>query len=211
MKTIGVSGVAGAGKDTFCELLSRKIPCKRTSFADLLKKEVSPWCGAQYGIDALDCSREEKEIIRPFLVFHGNLKRKITGGRYWIDNLDKAIQAGIRQGVLKDDTTLVITDVRYDEYEYDEVTWVKDKLNGCLVHLSQYTEEPDFGEGALIRKFKEPANPSEARNDPQIKSKADYIIEWEYIKDGQIEMLNKYIDDFLNWYNKHPINDTSTQ
>ena len=43
----------------------------------------------------------------------------------------------MNQGIL-DKATLVITDVRYDEYNNDEVDWLKNELGGTLVHLSQY-------------------------------------------------------------------------
>ena len=60
---IGLSGVAGSGKDTFYELLDEQINCKRVSLADSLKREVSGWTLKHYGIDALTCSREDKEKI----------------------------------------------------------------------------------------------------------------------------------------------------
>ena len=196
MKIIGISGVAGAGKDTFFELLQKKLNCKKVSIADALKKEMAPWCGEHYGIDLLNCTRPEKEILRPFLVFHGNLKRSLTDGRHWIDMLDKQIKAGQAQGYLNEGTTLVITDVRYDEYDNDEVDWIKKELGGTLIHLSQYWyEHPGH------RSWRPPANNAEKENDPRLKAKADYIIEWEYLKKSQIHMLNKHIDDFLNWYN----------
>ena len=65
---IGLSGVAGVGKDLFFQLLSKKINVRRFALADALKREASIWTYKQYGIDALNCSREEKEVIRRFLV-----------------------------------------------------------------------------------------------------------------------------------------------
>ena len=72
---IGLSGVAGAGKDLFYSLLEQSLPCVKASLADSLKRETSEWCKEHYGIDPLRCTREEKDIIRPFLVFHGVNKR----------------------------------------------------------------------------------------------------------------------------------------
>ena len=199
MKIIGIAGVAGAGKDTFYSLLSQRMFCKRASFADFLKKEVRPWGGDQYGIDPCTCSREEKEIIRPFLVFHGNLKRALTNGRYWIETLDMSIKASMNQGIL-DKATLVITDVRYDEYNNDEVDWLKNELGGTLVHLSQYEWETSPKTGEKFKIFRPPVNLAEKENDPRLKEKADYVIEWEYLKSGQIEELNYYIDNFMEWF-----------
>ena len=57
MKIIGISGVAGAGKDLFFKLLSQKIKCKRFSLGDELKEEIKPYCLAHFGIDPTNCSR----------------------------------------------------------------------------------------------------------------------------------------------------------
>tara|TARA_Y100000593_G_C4297460_1_gene331411 strand:+ start:243 stop:923 length:681 start_codon:yes stop_codon:yes gene_type:complete len=205
---IGISGVAGSGKDTFYDLLSQRMPCHKYSLADELKKEVNQWCRMHYGIDSVECSRDQKEIIRPFLVFHGTTKRHNTNGRHWIEKLnDKLIKDPVSG--LK-----IITDIRYDDYENDEVSWLKNELNGTLVHVSQFEyrrretyisqeEMANGNQGTLVKKFKDPVNSEEARNDPKIKEKSDYEIEWEFIKNGQIDELNCYIDDFIKWLYLH--------
>ena len=88
---IGISGVAGVGKDTFFNLLNERVPCRRYSLADELKKEVNQWCRMHYGIDSQSCTRGQKEAIRPFLVSHGALKRQASEGRYWIEKLNDAL------------------------------------------------------------------------------------------------------------------------
>ena len=80
---LGVSGVAGAGKDLFYsifkkEMEKRSMSVNRYAPADSLKKEVSDFTKEAYGIDALNCKGLDKELIRPFLVFHGTLKRNQT-------------------------------------------------------------------------------------------------------------------------------------
>jgi len=200
---IGISGVAGAGKDTFYDLFSRRVKCSKYSLANELKREVNQWSRMHYGIDSLDCSREQKEIIRPFLVFHGTTKRNQSEGRHWINKLNDT--------VVRDKTSgyKIITDIRYDEYENDEVSWLKNELNGILVHVSQFEYRrkevwvPQGETGELIRKFRDPVNSEEARNDPKLKEKSDYQIEWEFIKNGQIDELESHIDDFVNWLVGH--------
>ena len=54
MKYIGLSGVAGAGKDLFYSLLSKRIPCQRFSLADGLKSDVRDWCIENYNIDGVN-------------------------------------------------------------------------------------------------------------------------------------------------------------
>jgi hypothetical protein len=186
---IGISGVAGSGKDTFFNLLSARAPCKRYSLADELKREVNQWCRMHYGIDSQACTREEKEIIRPLLVFHGGLKRQASEGRYWIERLKDRLVKDKFNGFK------IVTDIRYDEYENDEVSWLKNELNGILVHVSQY----EMKSGRQY--FRAAANPEEERNDPIIREKSDFQIEWEFIKNGQISELNSYIDNFIEWLN----------
>jgi len=198
-KVIGISGVAGAGKDTFFELLSERIPCERYSLADELKREVSQWCRMHYQIDSVHCLRKHKEVIRPFLVFHGTTKRSQTEGRYWIDKLNDTVIKG------DDSKFKIITDIRYDDYDNDEVSWLKNELNGTLVHISQYTQRPDTSlhdSPWITREYKPPVNSEEARNDPKIKKKSDFQIEWEFIKNGQIEELGPYVDNFVTWLTK---------
>ena len=195
---IGLSGVAGAGKDLFFKLLSKKMTVRRFALADALKREASMWTYKQYGIDALNCSREEKETIRPFLVQHGTQKRKMSKGRYWIDILDRDIKGFLLNAVTED--VPVITDIRYQEYEGDEVDWVTKELDGLLVHISQFEVKRSVG----CKTFKTPANEEEAKMDPIIKELADYRISWPKVDDEAIreEVLNQYVNRFINFYEK---------
>ena len=203
-KIIGISGVAGAGKDLFYELLSEKVPCKRFSLGDQLKKELSPYCLQHFGIDPLNCSREKKNLIRRCLVSHASLKRELTQGRYWIEKVDTLIKNHIFNQVLNNSLCefSCITDIRYDSFDKDEVFWLKKELNGILVHVSCFTVK----DGKKVTK--PPINSEEATQDPRLKSQADYILEWEFInKDQDIrdKTLNKAIEDFLKWLKKGPI------
>ena len=137
MKYIGLSGVAGAGKDLFFSMLSKKISCQRLSLADELKSDVKDWCINNYQIDPTSCSRKNKDIIRPFLVFHGKQKRNATDGRYWIERLQTKINSLEKQvnNSPFEDMYCIITDIRYDEHDRDEVGWLKNELKGHLVHI----------------------------------------------------------------------------
>ena len=201
MRYIGLSGVAGAGKDLFFSLLSKRASCVRFSLADELKLDVRQWCIDSYGVDPVTCPRDQKEIVRPFLVFHGMQKRNKTKGRYWIDRLHSSIK--VRESKIEEafhefpilslterEKLNVITDIRYDEYDNDEVGWLKDELHGKLVHITQYRDGVS----------KTPANEEEARNEPDLINKADYRIEWEYVKSGQTNQLMPHIDNFVSWY-----------
>ena len=192
---VGLTGVAGCGKDTFFKIFSdllskRGIKTKRYSLADALKKEVSEWTKKHYGIDASNCSREEKELIRSFLVFHGSQKRLRTEGRHWIDTLDDIMKSD----KLSDDTIVVVTDIRYDDYPRDETHWLQNELRGTLVHISMY--EP------MLKKYKEPANLEEKRNDPKLLNKTNYKIEWPLCEGSQecvLQKLSHHVEDFIIW------------
>lgn len=191
---IGISGVAGSGKDTFFHLLNQRINCKRVSLADALKEEVNEWTIKHYGIDALTCSREEKNEIRDFLVFHASKKRKISNGRHWVDIANKKISEH------NSNNHIVITDIRYNHYENDEVSWLKNELGGILVHVRMYEEIPDSNEGALIRHYSQPANEEEAFHDPEVRKDADYQLDWPKFKDKDNleELLAPYVDEFTS-------------
>lgn len=190
---IGVSGLAGSGKDTFYQLLSRRRNFKRFALADELKLAMRDELINDYNIDVLTCSREDKEVIRPRLVEFAKKVRLESNGRHWVELLEKKILP------FKGD--VCITDVRYDDFEKDEIFWLKKEMNGVLVHVSQYEQLDN------IRIFTPAPNEEEARNDPKIKKKADYIIEWPKVLSYNNSMdldrqLSPYIDRFLLWLDK---------
>ena len=139
---IGLGGVAGSGKDTFYsylkkELNKKEIKIKRYSFGDELKKEVNEWTTTHYGISSLKCTREEKEVIRPLLVTHGSVKRNKTEGQYWIEKVSQAIDRDE-----ENPDVICITDVRYNHYDNDEASWLKN-LGGILVYVGRMVKNPE--------------------------------------------------------------------
>lgn len=189
---IGLSGVAGAGKDLFFSLLKKslaknKINVCRLALADGLKSELSSHILKLYGVNIFECDRETKNLYRPFLVFHGELKRKLSNGRHWIDKISQRVNSQAKNKIY------CITDIRYAG---NELAWLRTEKNGILVHISQYSIE----NGEKI--FKSPPNKEEAENDPILKKEANYRIEWKNIKGSQDiveETLSKYIEDFTAW------------
>jgi len=119
---IGISGIAGAGKDLFCRLLLKEIKGARIALADPLKEETRGFILQKYAIDIQNCTLEEKNRVRNLLVFYGGIKRYETKGEYWTNKAQKKVD-GCRG-------TPIITDIRYAEYENDEVHWLKHKNVG---------------------------------------------------------------------------------
>mgnify|MGYP003650290302 CR=1 FL=1 len=189
-RIIGLAGVAGSGKDTFFELLSKEVNCQRYSLADELKREASAWTEDSYGINASTCSRLEKEIIRPFLVFHGQMRRTQTEGRYWIDKLSKEISDENHPELVLQ----VITDIRFGEYEKDEIHWLKKELGGTLVHVSMYNQDEERN-----ITWKPPANECEEKNDPILKDHSDWFVEWPELSPFNPKDLREHATDFLDF------------
>lgn len=181
--TIGIAGICGSGKDTLYSLLAQRINCKRVALADQLRREMNPFIIDKFGIDLFNCSREEKDLVRPLLVEYGRIKRQQTNGRYFIEKIDSYIKTL--------NTIAVISDVRYCVYERDETHWIKNELNGILVHVSKYKEI----DGKKI--FSESPIKDERENDPKLQAAADYKIEWPEVK--TLDLLAPYVDNFLIW------------
>ncbi len=197
-KVIGVSGVAGSGKNTFCTLAIKKLEtlgvrATECSLASFLKIELREFCLTHYGIDPTNCTREDKETIRDLLVFHGNYKRNLSRGKHWTGKLQLKIQEDLTANRYD---TFLISDIRHNEFETDEYYWLKKVMGGYLVHLSNYEVSED-----LKKIFKAPANKHEAKNDPILKDLSDHAIEWPKVE--SLEQLNPFIDGFINFATGH--------
>ena len=194
-KYIGVSGVARSGKNLFCDIaikqLSQKgVKAKQYALAYYLKKDCEEFIKTKLGLDVFTEKTEDKTIFREMLVWYGGVKRKQTEGAYWTSMLQKDMDAD-------DNEVIFVSDIRYDQYPKDEVYWIKEVLGGYLVHVSKYTYN-DWDE----RVFTEPPNEHEKLNDPLVKLKSDYLLQWKQsdIKDGLIidnAYLNLCVKDVL--------------
>ena len=198
-KVIGFAGVAGAGKDLFFKILKEKVPkVKKYALAYHLKDSLYEFCATQYNIDSHACIGEEKELIRPILCAHGNIMRKLSDGRHWINKTMQFMDYDMKDGRIKEDTIICITDIRYDEHKKDEVLWLKEELGGILVHVSRYTRRGNK------RCYHPPANQFERENDPKLKKAADYLVSWPEYKGNQKSVekkLEKYVDKFILKFN----------
>ena len=189
-KNIGIGGVAGCGKNTVANIIIKLLqrmglPYRELSIAKNLKKEVSYVSRELYGIDSTNCTREEKDIIRPFLVSHGEIKRNLSNGRHWVEKITEE---------LAPEKINIITDVRFNKYEKDEVFWLKKEINGVLIHVSRYEEVG--GE----RVFMPPANDTETVNDPLVKRDADFKFYWKTEKNDTNKIISA--SHLLKWVKK---------
>jgi hypothetical protein len=185
---IGLSGVARAGKDLFCDMLlhslnTRGYKAERFALADRLKSDINPFLIEHTGVNLFRCEPEDKEVVRPLLVEYGAVKRKQSEGKWWTSQLELEIRNSHCN-------VAVVTDIRYDRYPEDELFWIKEKLGGMFVHISRYNIVNGREE------FVQPANKEEMCEDPKMAAAADYRIEWETCGD---EGRQIYIDKFLTF------------
>jgi len=185
---IGVSGVAQSGKDTFFYLFSRflrenhNLVSKRYALADYLKLECKDFLYDNFGLDVWSNDPAIKKMFRPLLIWFGDIKREQTKGKYFTD---------ITYAEMMCDTVDVafVTDIRYGELEDDEIDWVQCQLNGKLVHIQRI----DTNNNVIL-----PANANEQRNDPILRSRCDYSLQWT----SEItNSSNEFLDEmYVRWY-----------
>ena len=86
---IGVSGLARVGKNLFCDIAIKQLKekygltAKQFALAYELKNDCRDFVKDKLGIDVFTEKTEEKNIIRPLLVWYGGVKRKQSNGTYW--------------------------------------------------------------------------------------------------------------------------------
>lgn len=184
---IGISGLARAGKNLFADvaidiLKKKNITAKTFALAYYLKEDCADFIKTYLDLSVYSEKNEEKEIFRPLLVWYGDVKRKQTKGRYWIESLQKDLEASKA-------SVNIITDIRYTTYERDECYWLQKELGGKLVHIAKYNI--DSGGNKI---FDLPPNEHEELNDPILQKASDIKIEWEAIgykcNNSYICMLN---------------------
>jgi hypothetical protein len=191
-KVIGIGGVARSGKDTFAAILETKLQqagrtAMKIALAGPLKQHCDKFLTENLGISAFTQVPEEKLIIRPLLVWYGDAQRKRTNGKYWTDLASKTINE-------TNFDYYIITDIRYDVFERDELQWLKDDWKGTLCHISKYITQ---------YQVVPPANEHEAVNDPKIKASAHHIVEWPHVNQTDpLQLLtnptlNEYVDTFI--------------
>ncbi len=176
MRLIGLTGYAGAGKDSVCQVLQeRRAGIARAAFADALKAE----CAAAYGVDvSVFNDRATKEISTPvlaasrcidpgfrrFLGEHMALLRELKPRSvmqqwgdyrregdpdYWIRRLATTVDIARALGW----QTVVITDVR----AANEAAWVRSQ-GGRLWRVSRPGVKPRSGHWSEHALRDEPAD-----------------------------------------------------
>jgi len=159
-KIIGVTGRAGAGKDTVYKILEEQFadyPVNRLAFADLLKDSAMASLGLkcaaasafkQSGTIRIKIGDAKFEVSgREYLQRYGaEAHREIFGKDFWIDAAFERLQKGVT----------VVTDVRFDNeaaaiHEFGGMIW-KVERPGDEIEESQHVSEQGVSD-ALIDHF----------------------------------------------------------
>jgi hypothetical protein len=187
---LGAGCIALVGKDTFYRLFSSilkdyGIECERVALADQLKLEVDQFCREKYGISAFTKNPAEKEIIRDCFVSHGKIMRKLSKGKYWTSLVQPIVDGYRKEGKL-----VICTDIRFAEFECDEINWLKEKNKGIYIHLNRFGNDG--------RKFS-PINSEEERNEKILENKADFKLSWVSSSDENylIDTIKLQLKDLL--------------
>lgn len=156
-KYIGISGSALVGKDTLCVALIKIFDeffnlksIRRSIAGDKVRNDLESLVSEKFGMNIQTPTNEEKTLLRPLMVEYGRIQRSITNGRYFIDSFEPS-------GLIN-----IIPDIRYAEYEKDELYWITEEKGGFLIYMER--------DGIL------PANIYEEENNKIIKEKANFVL-----------------------------------
>jgi hypothetical protein len=173
---IGISGAARSGKDTLCRSLIRefqkinKQAVRKSLAGDIIKNDLNILTQSKLSLNCFTENTKEKELLRPLMVEYGKLMRNKTEGRYFTNNF-----------LPESNKINIIPDIRYAEYENDEIYWLKNEMNGFLIFLER--------EGI------DSANETEEENNKKIKIKSHLYLKWDSLDENDPDQL-KIIDGY---------------
>jgi len=199
---IGIAGYARCGKDTFCKIAASILKengyeVKKLAFADELKKLADPMCKTLFNISAFTDDTEEKKVIRPGLVWIGCGMREHYDNDIWINKVNATLME--EEHLASDEEkskkrVYLISDVRFP----NEVDWVQNEWDGWSLHLSKFYKTVGL-QGEIEQVFDKAPNEEERKNDPLVKEKCDFCLEWEDVRSSDPSILLEDIhkDNYL--------------
>ena len=190
MKLIFLSGNAKSGKDLFADnackyFRQHGLVARKFALADSLKYKLEDFIQDNFGFSSFTKDPSNKELIRPIMISFGCAKRKMSNGRHWIETLSGYIDK--HREVID---IGIVTDVRFAEYEDDELKWAKN--NGKLIYIDRKLKN-----GELVK----PVCLDEAVNHPIIKDNSDYKFTWE-TSDKNYQDVCNFLDNNTDIWKK---------
>jgi hypothetical protein len=189
---LGITGQATAGKDTLYTLLQRKLSNDyvviRRSLADVIRKELNELSFFKNNkIDLFNVKGAEKEQYRQLMVEYATVCRAWTNGRYFIEKIKDQFE------IIPTSKKVIfcITDIRFAEYEKDEVYWIANELpNGKLVYVNRHTIDIDGNKKDLPF-----SNDQERKQDLALITHSDMFLDWPTTANE--EELYKYVNPLI--------------
>lgn len=159
LKIIGITGIRGAGKDTFINHLRTISPYViRYAFADRLKSDIKDLCEEQFGVNPFILSAEDKEIVRHLFIGYG-MAWRAKDPLHWAKLVAKHIE---EDTVWPSPTVPAISDIRF--------------TNECELFREKYGKK--FFLLSLSRAGGPPPTEEEEKHHRQVSAMADHAITW---------------------------------
>lgn len=173
---IGISGLARSGKDTLAqnlaEIIKSDLECEVRiySFALPIRSQINDLLESYYNISSFTEDNEEKLIIRPLLVAHGEQMKKRWGKDFWL----KELIATIEEDRSKNKKIFpIISDVRFD-FEAKAIQ----ELGGQIINIRKIGNKPP--------------NEIEAANDPLVRKICDLKHSWPSYEPDQMSQCKDH-------------------
>jgi hypothetical protein len=187
---IGISGFATSGKDTCASLVhsylgGAGLKSKTFSFANALKQDIDNFCTQKIGISSFTKDPLLKSKIRPILISYGQIQRSLSNGTYWIYKVNPQIDEFFNLG----GNVAIIPDLRFKEFEYDELDYIRSFDKSILVNVERVDNNSKI----------EAAHLSESEFYNILYNESDIKISWESSSD--LNYLNSKISNLLKLIN----------
>ena len=185
------------------ELGKRGYSAKQFALANALKRDCENFLKTHCDLDVHTDNTYQKTLFREFLVWYGDLRRKQTNGRHWIETMNETLNR------YTGDIALV-SDVRYATYPNDELGWVLYEHEGLLVHLRRYEKSSSAvieADGAVKIDYVKPPNEHERINDPKMREGAHFQLDCTTV-DNPLDNLetrsivNEVVEEIIELVNK---------
>ncbi len=182
MLVIGFSGKMGHGKDEARRIARRicyRYHTARVAFGDILKREVA--AATQLDVEFINANKEQfRELLQ---CWGTQFRRKLFGENYWVRQMKREMDR-LRNddgGYLQQPCDIVfVTDVRFP----NEAEAIKDE-GGVVVRV----DRGDF----ILNQDAASHSTETALDDYQFDYTLDNTGNLDQLKDGVLEMLNKFL------------------
>lgn len=159
MHIIALTSTRRCGKDTIYQhfhSLNRNIV--RFAFADALKEDLRPLISKQFGFDIMDCTTDQKELVRDILIAYGMTWRAVDP-LHWVKVVVNQISSAktVAPSIIP-----CVTDVRFE----NEAQYLRDTFGARFSLIN------------LMRDGSPPPTEEEKKHFKQVAEMADSHLKW---------------------------------